>query len=204
MNDNLQVLSRNSTFITNYKSNKPFTKCSNPPFPVCYTEKFDESAEIPIEYEQKPFSPPTVPIFYWEMKVIELYASIVGIGLAQIDFPTHRFPGWTGNNAFSIGYHSDDGMARFCQNSDYSTYGPTYGAGDTVGLCVDYKRKVIFFTLNGKNLGKAFSTNETNLPTAEDVEWFAALGISLHAKLEFNFGQKLFVFNLKDYIQGTD
>jgi hypothetical protein len=71
----------------------------------------------------------------------------VAVGLATRDFELKRLPGW--DNA-SYGYHGDDGAIFHGKGRQLATYGPSFGAGDTVGCGVDYESRSIFFTLNGK------------------------------------------------------
>ncbi len=61
-------------------------------------------------------------------------------------------PGW---NAWSVGYHADDGCV-YAENSctaDCTETGPTFGPGDTVGCGIDYNKGEYFFTLNKEVVG---------------------------------------------------
>ena len=61
-------------------------------------------------------------------------------------------PGW---HATSWGYHGDDGKKL---HDGYSQRGLRYAKGytadDTVGCGINMQTGKVFFTLNGKNLGK--------------------------------------------------
>jgi hypothetical protein len=99
-----QVLSRTSFSIFNFISNKPFTKCSNPKDPhrsrnvAPYADQ-RTSLPVPIQdvEEFSTFVVPTIPIYYWELSLLEYEArdnAAVAIGLLQKDFPKDKFPGW--------------------------------------------------------------------------------------------------------------
>jgi hypothetical protein len=59
-------------------------------------------------------------------------------------------PGWFRG---TWGYHGDDGET-FDERATGTKYGPTYGAGDTVGCGVEFLKRSAFFTKNGSYLGK--------------------------------------------------
>lgn len=119
-------------------------------------------------------------------------ADCVAIGLAKKVFWTQkRLPGWDDD---SFGYHSDDGAIFHGQGHSLATYGPTFGANDTVGCGIDYKKHSIFFTLNGKYLGEAFHD------VKEDLKLYPTVGIDTNAKIFFNFGLKPFLFPLSEYM----
>lgn len=67
--------------------------------------------------------------------------------MSRWDFQT--FPGWDSNWA----YHGDDG-ARYTGTGWGVPFGPTYGEGDTVGCGVDFRDGTVYYTVNGRYLGK--------------------------------------------------
>ena len=121
----------------------------------------------------------------------------VAIGLASHDFSLHtRMPGWDPN---SFGYHGDDGGIFHASGSMVQQYGPTYGVGDVVGCGIDFLKGHLFYTLNGKYLGAAFS----NLSTAIlQQDWFPVVGLDSNCLVQCNFGcDKPFCFDLSGMIQ---
>ena len=59
-------------------------------------------------------------------------------------------PGWDSN----WGYHGDDGRS-FTGTGWGARFGPTYGPGDTVGCGVDFRDGTVYYTVNGRYLGKS-------------------------------------------------
>lgn len=116
----------------------------------------------------------------------------VAVGLASNRFVRHkRMPGW---DSESYGYHSDDGAIFHGQGRQLSLYGPAFGCNDVVGCGMDYGKKCIFFTLNGKHLGTAFD----DIITGDAL--FPTVGIDAAVSVYFNFGLSPFMFNLSEYI----
>jgi hypothetical protein len=74
---------------------------------------------------------------------------------------------------FYLGYHSDDGGRYHGNGRQLSTFGPTFTIDDVVGCGVCNRTKSIFFTLNGKLLGNAFT--DIN----EEIELFPSGNILL-------------------------
>jgi Ran-binding protein 9/10 len=90
-------------------------------------------------------------LFYFEVYIANSGSKkIVGVGLSIKEKPLNKMPGW---QYLSYAYHGDDGKL-FCSNKRGKTYGPTYTTGDTVGCGINRVTREIFFTKNGKNLGK--------------------------------------------------
>lgn len=110
----------------------------------------------------------------------------VAVGLAHRNFPeTGKQPGWVRN---SFGYHSDDGNAFTCGRP--FKYGPIYGPGNTVGCGWDLEKKIIFYTLDGINLGIAFK----DVP---DTELFPVIGVDSDNQITTNFGATPFKYNIE-------
>ena len=59
-------------------------------------------------------------------------------------------PGW---NAWSVGYHGDDGIVYEESSFRGKKTGRTFGPGDTVGCGIDYDRGEYFFTLDQEVVG---------------------------------------------------
>ncbi len=117
----------------------------------------------------------------------------VAVGVSTAAFPRHRqLPGWDNH---SYGYHGDDGAIFHGNGHQLSSYGPSFGCGDTVGCGVDYEDASMFFTLNGVGLHTAF--------TEIDVcsELYPTVGIDANVCVDFNFGERPFHFDLREYIE---
>ena len=119
----------------------------------------------------------------------------VAIGLATEDFSLHtRMPGW---DRFSFGYHGDDGGIFHGHGNMLREYGPRYGVGDTIGCGVDYQNGSVFFTLNGKLLGTAFTLSKAEL----QQDFYPVVGMDTHCPVACNFGcERPFRFDLNDMI----
>jgi len=113
----------------------------------------------------------------------------VAVGLAAEGFlHAHILPGW---NKFSYGYHSDDGAIFHGRGRAIKNFGPVFGKGDVVGCGLDYRRREIFFTLNGRLLGVAFTDVNTSQPL------YPTVGIDSACQATFNFGTAPFAFPLQ-------
>ena len=129
-----------------------------------------------------------------------LDAECVAIGLSTSRFrPASKMPGW---DAHSFGYHSDDGGIFHGAGDMERQYGSTYGVGDTVGCGIDYSHGEdggsIFFTLNGKFLGYAW-TNVAAISLGEDL--YPTVGVDTNCPLEINFGSRPFAFDLGSFVE---
>ena len=106
-------------------------------------------------------APPTCGVYYWEVTILARGRDgFIGVGLAGPDVKLERLPGW---DAGSFGYHGDDGHA-FRGSGAGRPYGPTFGAGDTVGVLLNRAERTISFTKNGTDLGVAFADVPADAP----------------------------------------
>lgn len=95
----------------------------------------------------------------------------------------------------TIGYHGDDGCLYLGSGKGHA-FGPTYGAGDTIGCGVNFSRKQVFFTRNGTYLGD----RTYPLSTSPDP-LYAAFGMKSPGEAATaNFGFNPFTFNIELYI----
>ncbi len=116
----------------------------------------------------------------------------IALGIASSKFqPNLKLPGW---DTHSFGYHSDDGAIFHGRGRQLASYGPCFGVGDVVGCGINYHEQSLFFTLNGKYLGNAF----TKLP---DGIFHPVVGIDAHVNIEVNFGRAPFMFPLVAYMR---
>lgn len=132
--------------------------------------------------------PVDVGLYYFEIKVLstgskgQLY-----IGLTHSGSDLSRAPGW---DSGTYGFHGDDGK-KFAAQSWGTNYGPIFRENDVVGCCVNFETQTCFYTVNGKNLGTAFR----NIPL---TPLYPTVGCgSENEKLEVNFGQTPFIYNIK-------
>ncbi len=118
------------------------------------------------------------------------------VGLANEYFALHsRMPGW---DSCSYGYHGDDGGIFHKTGHMLREYGPTFGAGDVIGCGIDYHKRAIFYTHNGKSLGYAF----TSLTDRElEKDWYPVVGIDSKSFIKCNFGQTPFLFDLEAMLE---
>ena len=79
-----------------------------------------------------------------------MVGSFIAIGVCTEESRETGMPGWSRG---SWGYHGDDGEL-YGEKKTVSNYGPSYGTGDVVGCGINLQPRVIFFTKNGKCLGK--------------------------------------------------
>jgi Ran-binding protein 9/10 len=108
-------------------------------------------------------------------------------------------PGWrTG----SWGYHGDDG--RLFHDSTWGRpFGPTFTTDDVIGCGLDFRRRLIFYTKNGKLLDAA-ARNLSFKPPLEPEEDDVYPLIGLHSdeeRVRVNFGKEPFLFNIGKYVK---
>uniref|UniRef100_A0AC34RFM2 B30.2/SPRY domain-containing protein n=1 Tax=Panagrolaimus sp. JU765 TaxID=591449 RepID=A0AC34RFM2_9BILA len=127
-------------------------------------------------------------VYYFEVQIIsEEPKSLLGIGICDKSVPLNRLPGW---DTHSYGYHGDDGLFFACCGKG-SSYGPTFGSGDTVGCGINFATRKMFFTKNGVHLGY------TDLEIPLDLEYYPVIGMQAqHEVATANFGQAPYVFDL--------
>jgi len=118
----------------------------------------------------------------------------IGIGLYPvIENPILSImPGWQFG---SFGYHGDDGK-KFCEKThgQGDAYGPPFGNGDTIGCAWDQVKGIIYFVLNGSNLGIAFE----KVPS---IPFWPVVGIhTVGVKVIVNFGLEPFKCKLDDKV----
>ncbi|CAM6100520.1 unnamed protein product [Calypogeia fissa] len=115
----------------------------------------------------------------------------ISIGFTDENFKMSRQPGWEPN---SYGYHGDDGLLYHGHGIPGEKFGPTFTTGDTVGAGINYAAQELFFTKNGKLVGTAFK--ETKGPLYPTVGMH-----SPNEKVEVNFGQKPYIFDVDALVQ---
>ncbi|KAL8293671.1 hypothetical protein RQP46_000372 [Phenoliferia psychrophenolica] len=148
--------------------------------------------------------PPQAPVYYFEVTIENKgHSGYIGIGFSHRTVSLSRLPGW---EAFSWGYHGDDGRA-FCCLGTGENFGPTFTTGDVIGCGVDYSGASpedtwrhaaadthkdggrAFFTKNGDFLGYAFSNLHGKL--------YPSVGLRTSGEVvRANFGSEPFVFDI--------
>lgn len=130
-------------------------------------------------------------LYYFEISIKDRgLKGFISIGFTDEHFKTSRQPGWEPN---TYGYHGDDGLLYHGQGRG-DAFGPTFTAGDTVGAGINYASQEIFFTKNGKLVGTHFKDVKCPL--------YPSIGLhSLNERIEVNFGQRPFVFNIEALAQ---
>ncbi|RIB30772.1 concanavalin A-like lectin/glucanase domain-containing protein [Gigaspora rosea] len=135
--------------------------------------------------------------FYFEVKIIDGGKNgMIGIGFCEPidqnkktdDLDIMALPGQKNN---SWGYHGDDGYL-YCSGSG-EPYGPLYTTGDTIGCYLNFQKKIIFYTINGVNLGRA-----CYLPNDLEGNLYPCIGFrSQGGSVEVNFGDRKFEYSGK-------
>lgn len=119
----------------------------------------------------------------------------VAVGVATETFDWHtRMPGW---DAASFGYHGDDGGIFHSSGGMLREFGPSFGRGDVVGCGIDHVMRGIFYTLNGRFLGYAW----TELPLELlERDMYPVVGIDTNDYIHCNFGTEPFEYDLTSMV----
>ena len=137
----------------------------------------------------------TSGFFYYEIKIINAGRNgFIGIGLCSKNVDLDRLPGWEKD---SLGYHGDDGNI-FKDSGIGIPYGPKFATGDSIGLCWNLVKKIIFFTKNGASLKNAFS----NYSSFDNYQMIPVVGLRTPGELiQANFCKFKFEFDINSYIK---
>ena len=124
-------------------------------------------------------------------------SACVAIGLSSSEYSSSkRLPGW---DAYSYGYHGDDGGIFHSNGNMIRVYGPKYGVNDCIGCGVNYTNGGIFFTLNGDFLGYAWCNEKVVLNGKVDL--FPTIGVDTNNPLACNFGnERPFLFDFAKFV----
>ncbi|SZF03976.1 unnamed protein product [Blumeria hordei] len=126
-------------------------------------------------------------IYYFEVTILarKREESSLGIGFSSKKVPLTRLPGWEPE---SWAYHGDDGNSYSSQITGRS-YGPPFGANDTIGCGINFRTSTVFFTKNGVDLGVAFREVKGKL--------YPSVGMKKPGEhIRVNFGQSPFIFDI--------
>ncbi|KAF0719982.1 Aste57867_633 [Aphanomyces stellatus] len=136
---------------------------------------------LPVE----PASTPELERRRTILSFLQGHNNCVAIGVADRSFRVvGNQPGWRG---LSFGYHGDDGNA-FHQSTRGEVYGPTFGAGDTVGCALVDAGSTLVFTINGKMAGPP-------IPCRTSYPLFPVVGIDAPHVVSWNFGDRPFTYD---------
>ncbi|PYI05708.1 hypothetical protein BO78DRAFT_317423 [Aspergillus sclerotiicarbonarius CBS 121057] len=139
--------------------------------------------------------PPQCGIYYFEITIISKpKEGMIGIGFSSKKASVERLPGWEQE---SWAYHGDDGKSFFGESQGQGRqYGPTFGAGDTVGCGVNFSTGCAFFTKNGVFQGNAFRE-------LRNLKVYPSVGMKKQppVHLAVNFGQQPFMFDIDDMVK---
>ncbi|CAB4472708.1 unnamed protein product [Rhizophagus irregularis] len=110
--------------------------------------------------------------------------TIIAIGLATKNYSINRLPGC---DTHSVGFHSDEGKTFHNEGYTGTKYAEKWGkVNDVIGCGYCPNTGQIFFTMNGKNLGIAYTSLFYN--------WYPTIGSNGFCSLNVNFGQKEFKY----------
>ena len=119
----------------------------------------------------------------------------VSVGLATHRMPLlGKHPGW---DRHSLAYHGDDGHVYHDDaRQERRAFGPTFGAGDTVGCGVHLPSRQVFFTLNGSFVGVAYALPPIRPFEANvlDQGLHPAVGVVSNERVSLNQGTAPFAF----------
>ena len=138
--------------------------------------------------------PSTCNLYYFEVKILnDGKTKEIEIGIATDKLNYTKNVGYKEN---CIGYRGNDGkLYEWNQQNAGREYGETFGKDDVIGCGVNSQTKNVFFTKNGMIIGL------TNKPFDANKNWFPAVSLhSKNAKVEINFGEDLFLFDICKYL----
>ncbi|KAI7862303.1 concanavalin A-like lectin/glucanase domain-containing protein [Spinellus fusiger] len=122
---------------------------------------------------------------YWEVKILQLQEQeVLSIGLATKPYPAWVLPG---HYSHSVAYQSHTGAVYTSDPCTGKPYGPPFKQGDVVGVGFLCRTSTLFFTRNGKNLGKAC--------IGFAFPCYPAIGAKGPCQVSVNFGQQDFLFS---------
>ncbi|ORZ19768.1 concanavalin A-like lectin/glucanase domain-containing protein [Absidia repens] len=134
--------------------------------------------------------PLTKPFIYFEATMIEL-TQMVALGLSTKPYPSWRLPGW---HHHSVAYHSSTGCVYTSNPKHPKAYGPGFEKNDVIGVGYLSQSNTVFFTKNGRNLGRAI--------TGFKFPIYPSIGAIGKTKIMVNFGQQAFRYDSANVWQG--
>jgi Ran-binding protein 9/10 len=112
----------------------------------------------------------------------------------------NSLPGWESD---SWGYYGDDGT--ICHDYQFERYGPTFSTGDVIGCCIDFQKRLVFYTINGQLLDAAFrNISFDDFCKSGNSDVYPTIGLSSSGEhVHVNFGKNPFVFDILEYVQAS-
>ncbi|CAB4472736.1 unnamed protein product [Rhizophagus irregularis] len=133
-------------------------------------------------------SPSPEDYYYYEITILSnknIDETIIAIGFATKNHSTDRLPGC---DTHSVGFHSDEGRTFHNEGYTGSKYAEKWGeVNDIIGCGYCPNTGQVFFTMNGKYLGIAY----TGL---FHTTWYPTIGSNGVCSLKVNFGQEEFKY----------
>ncbi|KAI9031826.1 concanavalin A-like lectin/glucanase domain-containing protein [Phycomyces nitens] len=127
---------------------------------------------------------PANEFVYWEVKILQLQdQERLAIGLSTKPYPVWTLPGF---HRHSVAYHSHTGAIHTSDPLIGRPYGPPFKQGDVIGVGFLTQTSTVFFTRNGKNLGKA--------SIGFKFPCYPSIGSNGPSQVSVNFGQQDFLF----------
>ncbi|CAB5100924.1 unnamed protein product [Rhizophagus irregularis] len=129
----------------------------------------------------------SIEYYYYEITILSNHhidETIIAIGFAPKNHSIYRLPGC---DTHSVGFHSDEGRTFHNEGYTGSKYAEKWGEiNDVIGCGYCPSIGQVFFTMNGKNLGIAF--------TGLFHPWYPTIGSNGVCSLKVNFGQEEFKY----------
>ncbi|KAM7266709.1 hypothetical protein ACFE04_004606 [Oxalis oulophora] len=191
-NNNMEVIDEGEeiapTELNTINSSGGFLVISPDKLSVKYTSINLHGHDVGVVQANRP-APTNCLLYYFEMFVLNAGAKAqLSIGFTTHNFKMRRQPGWEVN---SCGYHGDDGFF-YRGGAKGEPFGPTFTTSDTVGAGINYASQQFFFTKNGHLVG--------TVPKDLKPLLYPTIAVhSLNEEVQINFGQKKFLFDLKEY-----
>ena len=113
-------------------------------------------------------------------------ATVTDEGLCRVGFSTDNAKLDLGTCPFGYGF---GGTGKKSNNRQFDDYGRPFGKNDVVGCYLDLDNMEIAFTLNGDDLGLAFSINRSQYKD----NFFPSVVLK-NAEMQFNFGDQPWKF----------
>ncbi|UZO08642.1 uncharacterized protein OCT59_028895 [Rhizophagus irregularis] len=129
----------------------------------------------------------SIEYYYYEITILSNHhidETIIAIGFAPKNHSIYRLPGC---DTHSVGFHSDEGRTFHNEGYTGSKYAEKWGEiNDVIGCGYCPSIGQVFFTMNGKNLGIAY--------TGLFHPWYPTIGSNGVCSLKVNFGQEEFKY----------
>ena len=98
-----------------------------------------------------------------------------------------------------------DGGA-YSSSGTLGRWGPTFTTDDVIGCCIDFRKRIIFYTKNGDILDAAFrdlAFQPSDKPAKEEI--YPMIEMShVRQVVHLNFGKEEFLFDIAHYARGEE